>query len=89
MNCTHDAKGIYTVGGLVLRAEGHTIPQWRVCPRDRVSRALQQEVGTFACAIIESKKYSGDEASPGIAAMSVEGDIAQGSPICCAGHCIC
>ena len=56
---------------------------------DSVSRAVQQEGSTFACAIIESKEYSGDEASPGIAAMTVQGDIAEGSPICCAGHGIC
>ncbi len=43
---------------------------------------------TLASAVVECKKNSGDEASPGIAAMAVEGYVAQRSPILCAGHVI-
>lgn len=43
----------------------------------------------FSSAVVEGQKYSGDESSPGIAAMAIDGNIAEGSPICCARHLIC
>lgn len=45
-------------------------------------------VCTFACAVIEGKEDPGDEASSGIAAMPIDSDVAQGSPIWCAGHVV-
>lgn len=44
---------------------------------------------TFACAVIEGKEDPGDETSPGIAAMTIDSNVAEGSPLGCAGHFIC
>ena len=46
-------------------------------------------VCTFACAVIEGKEDPRNEASPGIAAMTIDSNVAEGSPLCCAGHLIC
>ena len=44
---------------------------------------------TLAGTVIECEEDSGNEASFGIAAMAIEGDVAQRSPILCARHVIC
>lgn len=45
-------------------------------------------VGTCASAIIECQEDSGDEPSPGIAAVAIDGNIAERSSISCARHFI-
>ena len=58
------------------------------CSELQTAPAERGNGSTLASAVIECKENSGDEASLGIAAMAVEGNVAQRSPIWCARHVI-
>ncbi len=58
------------------------------CSELQTAPAERGNGSTLASAVIECKENSGDEASLGIAAMAVEGNVAQRSPIWCARYAI-
>jgi len=58
-------------------------------PIEAIACWSQRRTNTFASAVIEGKKDPGDESSAGIAAVTVDGNIAERSAICCARHLIC
>ena len=66
----------------------HTRTACADCSELHKAQAERGNGSTLAGAIVECKEDSGDEASSGIAAMAVEGNIAERSPILCAGHVI-
>lgn len=59
------------------------------CSQLHTAQAERGGGRTLASAVIECKENPGHEASSGIAAMAVEGNVAQRSPILCARHAIC
>lgn len=55
----------------------------------RQQRGMRDLRYTFASVVIECQEDPGDETSARVGSMAVEGYIAQGSAISCAGHSVC